>query len=93
MRDRLIAGAMVPATLVDKAQIFRRWYRERVLDLFKPQSCDVLLFQPQSARKKVRCGYPLKRSVRQNLSCGYRVSFDHHFKPVEGAAGAFEIVL
>ena len=35
VRDRLIAGAMVPATLVDKAQKFRRWYRERVLDLFK----------------------------------------------------------
>jgi AtzE family amidohydrolase len=35
VRDRLIAGAMVPATLVDKAQIFRRWYRERVLALFE----------------------------------------------------------
>jgi S-adenosylmethionine decarboxylase len=65
----------------------------RVLDLFKPQSCDVLLFQPQAARKRVRCDYPIKRAVRQNLTCGYRVSFDHHFKPVDGAAGAFEIVL
>jgi 1-carboxybiuret hydrolase len=35
VRDRLIAGAMVPAALVDKAQIFRRWYRERVLELFE----------------------------------------------------------
>ncbi len=34
VRDRLIAGAMVPATLVDKAQIFRRWYREQFLKLF-----------------------------------------------------------
>jgi aspartyl-tRNA(Asn)/glutamyl-tRNA(Gln) amidotransferase subunit A len=25
---------MVPATLVDKAQIFRRWYRAQVLELF-----------------------------------------------------------
>jgi AtzE family amidohydrolase len=41
VRDRLLAGAMVPATLVDKAQIFRRWYRERVLDLFK--TCDAIL--------------------------------------------------
>ena len=41
VRDRLIAGAMVPATLVDKAQIFRRWYRERVLDLFK--TCDAIV--------------------------------------------------
>jgi AtzE family amidohydrolase len=35
VRDRLIAGAMVPATLVDKAQIFRRWYREQFLKLFE----------------------------------------------------------
>ncbi len=35
VRDRLIAGAMVPAALVAKAQIFRRWYRERVLELFE----------------------------------------------------------
>ena len=35
VRDRLIAGAMVPATLVNKAQIFRRWYRDRVLELFE----------------------------------------------------------
>jgi aspartyl-tRNA(Asn)/glutamyl-tRNA(Gln) amidotransferase subunit A len=35
VRDRLIAGAMVPAALVDKAQIFRRWYRARVLELFE----------------------------------------------------------
>ncbi|MEA2869334.1 MAG: 1-carboxybiuret hydrolase, partial [Bradyrhizobium sp.] len=34
VRDRLIAGAMVPATLVNKAQKFRRWYRDRVLELF-----------------------------------------------------------
>ena len=34
VRDRLIAGAMVPATLVAKAQIFRRWYREQFLTLF-----------------------------------------------------------
>jgi aspartyl-tRNA(Asn)/glutamyl-tRNA(Gln) amidotransferase subunit A len=34
VRDRLIAGAMVPASLVVKAQKFRRWYREQVLKLF-----------------------------------------------------------
>ena len=34
MRDRLIAGAMVPASLVVKAQKFRRWYRSEVLKLF-----------------------------------------------------------
>ncbi len=35
VRDRLISGAMVPAPLVVKAQKFRRWYRERVLELFE----------------------------------------------------------
>jgi AtzE family amidohydrolase len=34
VRDRLIAGALVPASLVIQAQKFRRWYRERVLELF-----------------------------------------------------------
>jgi aspartyl-tRNA(Asn)/glutamyl-tRNA(Gln) amidotransferase subunit A len=34
VRDRLIAGAMVPATLVNQAQKFRRWYQDRVFDLF-----------------------------------------------------------
>lgn len=41
VRDRLIAGAMVPAVLVDRAQKFRRWYRAKVLELF--QSVDVIL--------------------------------------------------
>lgn len=41
VRDRLIAGAMIPSTLVVKAQNFRRWYREQVLALFK--DCDVIL--------------------------------------------------
>jgi AtzE family amidohydrolase len=35
VRDRLIAGAMTPASLVVKAQKFRRWYREQVLKLFE----------------------------------------------------------
>lgn len=33
-RDRLIAGAMIPASLVIKAQKFRRWYQHEVLRLF-----------------------------------------------------------
>jgi AtzE family amidohydrolase len=41
VRDRLIAGAMVPAPLVVRAQKFRRWYRERVLELFT--SVDVII--------------------------------------------------
>jgi aspartyl-tRNA(Asn)/glutamyl-tRNA(Gln) amidotransferase subunit A len=41
VRDRLIAGALVPAALVSHAQKFRRWYRERVLRLF--EDVDVIL--------------------------------------------------
>jgi len=41
VRDRLIAGAMVPASLVSKAHKFRRWYREEMLKLFT--DIDVIL--------------------------------------------------
>ena len=41
VRDRLIAGAMVPAVFVNKAQKFRRWYRAQVLELFK--TVDVII--------------------------------------------------
>jgi AtzE family amidohydrolase len=41
VRDRLIAGAMVPSTFVTQAQKFRRWYRGRVHELFK--GCDAIL--------------------------------------------------
>ena len=34
VRDRLIAGAMVPAAWVTHAQKFRRWFRDAVLRLF-----------------------------------------------------------
>jgi AtzE family amidohydrolase len=41
VRDRLLAGAMIPAPLVDRAQKFRRWYRAKVLEIFK--SVDVII--------------------------------------------------
>ncbi len=41
VRDRLIAGAMLPAVMVGKAQTFRRWYRARVLELF--EKVDVII--------------------------------------------------
>jgi 1-carboxybiuret hydrolase len=41
VRDRLLAGAMIPGALVDRAQKFRRWYRAQVLELFK--SVDIIL--------------------------------------------------
>jgi AtzE family amidohydrolase len=40
-RDRLLAGALIPAGWVLRAQRFRRWYREQVLALFR--EVDILL--------------------------------------------------
>ena len=41
VRDRLIAGSAIPAAWIIKAQRFRRWYRERVLQLFN--DIDIIL--------------------------------------------------
>jgi aspartyl-tRNA(Asn)/glutamyl-tRNA(Gln) amidotransferase subunit A len=41
VRDRLIAGALIPAAIVTQAQKFRRWYRNAVLRLF--DEVDVIL--------------------------------------------------
>ena len=41
VRDRLIAGALIPAASVAQAQKFRRWYRAQALALF--ETVDVLL--------------------------------------------------
>jgi AtzE family amidohydrolase len=40
-RDRFLAGALVPAGWVLRAQRFRRWYREQALELFR--DIDILL--------------------------------------------------
>jgi AtzE family amidohydrolase len=49
VRDRLIAGAMVPAGLVMQAQKFRRWYRARVLELFEEVDAVLLPATPCTA--------------------------------------------
>jgi AtzE family amidohydrolase len=41
VRDRLIAGALVPAAAIVQAQKFRRWFREEMLRLF--QRVDAIL--------------------------------------------------
>jgi aspartyl-tRNA(Asn)/glutamyl-tRNA(Gln) amidotransferase subunit A len=41
VRDRLVAGALIPAAMVAQAQKFRRWYRDAVLRVFA--GVDVLL--------------------------------------------------
>jgi aspartyl-tRNA(Asn)/glutamyl-tRNA(Gln) amidotransferase subunit A len=51
VRDRLIAGAMVPAVAVEQAQKFRRWYRERVLALFAEVDAVLIPATPCTAPK------------------------------------------
>jgi 1-carboxybiuret hydrolase len=51
VRDRLIAGAMIPASLVVKAQKFRRWYRDEVLRLFDDVDAIVAPAAPCTAPK------------------------------------------
>ncbi len=48
-RDRLLAGAMVPAAMVVQAQKFRRWYREAVLRLFESVDAIIAPATPCSA--------------------------------------------
>ncbi len=70
VRDRLIAGAMVPAALVDRAQKFRRWYRAQLLEIFK--SVDVLIAPatPCTAPKNGQVNFTLdgvEMPVRANI--------------------------
>ena len=53
VRDRLFAGAMVPATLVIKAQKFRRRYRAQVLKLFDDVDAIVAPATPCVAPAKI----------------------------------------
>lgn len=40
-RDRFLAGALIPSPWLIQAQRFRRWYRQRVLEIF--QTVDIIL--------------------------------------------------
>jgi 1-carboxybiuret hydrolase len=51
VRDRLIAGAMIPAAMVVQAQKFRRWYQQAVLRLFDQVDAIIAPATP--------CGAPL----------------------------------
>ena len=48
-RDRLLAGAMIPAAMVIQAQKFRRWYRDAVLRLFETVDAVIAPATPCSA--------------------------------------------
>lgn len=70
VRDRLLAGAMVPAPLVDRAQKFRRWYQARVLDLFEQVDVIVAPATPCVAPKLGQVSFTLggvELPVRANI--------------------------
>ena len=70
VRDRLIAGAMVPAIAVQQAQKFRRWFHEKVVALF--DEFDLILAPatpcsaPQIGQKMMQLGAE-QVAVRPNL--------------------------
>jgi len=70
VRDRLIAGAMVPAVAVAQAQKFRRWYRARVRSLFEEVDAVLLPATPCTAPRIGRQTFTLdgvEMPVRPNL--------------------------
>lgn len=50
-RDRLLAGAMIPASIAGRAQKFRHWYREQVLQLFDSVDAIIAPATPITAPK------------------------------------------
>jgi aspartyl-tRNA(Asn)/glutamyl-tRNA(Gln) amidotransferase subunit A len=70
VRDRLIAGAMVPAGMVVPAQKFRRWYQARVLELFREVDAVLLPATPCTAPRIGQDTFTLdgvEMPVRANL--------------------------
>jgi aspartyl-tRNA(Asn)/glutamyl-tRNA(Gln) amidotransferase subunit A len=70
VRDRLLAGAMVPAPLVDRAQKFRRWYRAQMLELFKTVDVIIAPATPGVAPKLGQATFVLdgvEQPVRANI--------------------------
>jgi aspartyl-tRNA(Asn)/glutamyl-tRNA(Gln) amidotransferase subunit A len=70
VRDRLLAGAMIPAPLVDRAQKFRRWYRARVLELFRTVDVTLAPATPCVAPKLGQVNFVLdgvQMPVRANI--------------------------
>ena len=51
VRDRLIAGAMVPGVAIERAQKFRRWYRAQVLKIFETVDAVIAPATPCTAPK------------------------------------------
>lgn len=69
VRDRLIAGAMLPAGLVQRAQRFRHWFRDRVAELFSKVDVLISLTTPFPSQPIGRVTIPIggkELSIRAN---------------------------
>jgi aspartyl-tRNA(Asn)/glutamyl-tRNA(Gln) amidotransferase subunit A len=77
VRDRLIAGAMVPAPLVDRAQKFRRWYRARVLELFRDVDVLIAPATPCAAPKIGQANF-----VLDGVALPVRANIGIHTQPI-----------
>jgi AtzE family amidohydrolase len=70
VRDRLIAGAMIPAAMVIQAQKFRRWYQRAVLRLFEQVDAIIAPATPCTAPSLGQTNFVLdgvELPVRANL--------------------------
>lgn len=69
-RDRLIAGALLPAAVVEQSQRFRSWYRDQVAALFVEHDLLIapatICSAPRIGEEKVRIGERML-PVRANL--------------------------
>jgi aspartyl-tRNA(Asn)/glutamyl-tRNA(Gln) amidotransferase subunit A len=70
VRDRLLAGALLPAGWVERAQKFRRWFRDQMLELFNCVDAILLPSTPMRAPKlgqKTALFGGIEMPIRPNL--------------------------
>jgi 1-carboxybiuret hydrolase len=77
VRDRLIAGAMLPGSYVAQAQKFRRWYRDAVLRLF--DSVDLILAPATPVRAPIA---NLKTMVIDGVELPVRPNLGIYTQPI-----------
>jgi S-adenosylmethionine decarboxylase len=59
-----------------------------VLDVFRPQSFDVVLFDQDGGSFTSPAGYTIRSQTTQRIDCGYRVRFLSHFRTSVQNVGA-----
>jgi len=76
-RDRLFAGALIPASLIVKAQKFRSWFRARVLEIF--EDVDVII-APSTPCRAPRSGQ--KTFVLDGVELPVRANLGIYTQPI-----------